>query len=318
MLKGILSKVFGTRHERERKRIQPIVDEINQHYERLQSVSEEELRGQTARFRGILTERTEALEQRVAALKETKRATKEASEREAIDLELGGADGRGGLEKELRDEIAEVLDELLPEAFATVREAGTPAGRLDGAGDRPGADLGHGAVRRAADRRDRPAPGQDRRNGDRRRQDARRHPAAVPQCPWRGGGAPGHGQQLPGPARLAVDGPPVHLPRPHDRLPRRHRALLARAPRGLQRRHHLRDQQRVRVRLPARQHGVLAGAAGAARAELRHRRRGRLDPDRRGPDAAHHLRAGGERERRQVRPAQSPGGGAWSGGRRRS
>ena len=122
MLKGILSKVFGTRHERERKRIQPIVDEINQHYERLQSVSEEELRGQTARFRGILTERTEALEQRVAALKETKRATKEASEREAIDLELGGADGRGGLEKELRDEIAEVLDELLPEAFATVRE----------------------------------------------------------------------------------------------------------------------------------------------------------------------------------------------------
>ncbi len=40
MLKGILSKVFGTRHERERKRIQPIVDEINRHYARLQSVSE--------------------------------------------------------------------------------------------------------------------------------------------------------------------------------------------------------------------------------------------------------------------------------------
>ena len=53
MLKGVLGKVFGTRHERERRRIQPIVDEINEHYARLQGVSEEELRGQTAKFRSI-------------------------------------------------------------------------------------------------------------------------------------------------------------------------------------------------------------------------------------------------------------------------
>src|SRR3989337_2394087 len=43
---GILSGVFGTRHDRERKRVQPIVDEINEYYSRLQGVSEEELRGQ--------------------------------------------------------------------------------------------------------------------------------------------------------------------------------------------------------------------------------------------------------------------------------
>ena len=43
MIKGILSKVFGTRHERERKRVQPIVDAVNEHFRRLQSVSEEEL-----------------------------------------------------------------------------------------------------------------------------------------------------------------------------------------------------------------------------------------------------------------------------------
>jgi len=123
MLKGILSKVFGTRHERERRRIQPIVDEINAHYARLQEASEDELRGQTAKFRQVLAERTDALESRVAELKERKRTTKEPEEREKIDQELGGADGRGGVEKELRDAIAEVLDELLPEAFATVREA---------------------------------------------------------------------------------------------------------------------------------------------------------------------------------------------------
>ena len=92
------------------------------------------------------------------------------------------------------------------------------------------------------------------------------------------------------------------------RLPRRHRALLARAPRRLPGRHHLRHQQRVRLRLPARQHGVLAGAAGPAGARLRHHRRGGLDPHRRGADAADHLGAGGQRGGRQVRPVQPPGG----------
>ena len=57
-------------------------------------------------------------------------------------------------------------------------------------------------------------------------------------------------------------------------------------------RHHLRHELRVRLRLPARQHEGLDRALRAARAQLRHRRRGRLDPDRRGAHAAHHLGPG--------------------------
>ncbi len=123
MLKGVLTNVFGTRHDREKKRVQPIVDQINEEYERLQSVSEEDLQGQTAKFRARLAEETSELEARIAELKEQKKATPDAAAREEIDIELGGADGRGGVEGELRDTVAEVLDELLPEAFATVREA---------------------------------------------------------------------------------------------------------------------------------------------------------------------------------------------------
>jgi preprotein translocase subunit SecA len=123
MLKGVLTNVFGTRHDREKKRVQPIVDQINEEYERLQSVSEEELRAQTAKFRERIAEATSELEARVAELKEQKKGTPEASEREQIDLELGGADGRGGVEGDLREAVADVLDEILPEAFATVREA---------------------------------------------------------------------------------------------------------------------------------------------------------------------------------------------------
>jgi preprotein translocase subunit SecA len=123
MFKRVISAVIGNRHERERKKIQPIVDEINVHYARLKDVSEEELRSQTAKFREILRQRTAELEARVAELKDAKHAASDAVERDRFDSELSGADGRGGAEAALRSEIAEVLDEILPEAFATVREA---------------------------------------------------------------------------------------------------------------------------------------------------------------------------------------------------
>jgi preprotein translocase subunit SecA len=123
MLKRAIAAVMGTRHERERRKIQPIVDAINEHYARLQAVSDDELRGQTARFRETIRERTTEIEARIADLKERKRSAKDAAERERLDSELSGADGRGGAEGELRRLTRDLLDELLPEAFATVREA---------------------------------------------------------------------------------------------------------------------------------------------------------------------------------------------------
>src|SRR5687768_8909658 len=123
MVKTLLTRVFGSRHERERKRVQPIVDEINSHGETLKALSEAELQGQTAKFRAILHERTAEIERRIAELKEQKRIAKDPAEREAVDSELGGADGRGGLEGQLREVIRDALDAILPEAFATVREA---------------------------------------------------------------------------------------------------------------------------------------------------------------------------------------------------
>ena len=123
MLKPLLTAVFGTRHEREMKRVQPIVSEINEEYERLQKVSDEELRAQTGKLRAMIRERTSELEVKVAELKERKKLTADAEERTQIDDELNGPDGRGGVEGELHEALSEVLDEILPEAFATVREA---------------------------------------------------------------------------------------------------------------------------------------------------------------------------------------------------
>jgi preprotein translocase subunit SecA len=123
MLKRVLSAFMGTRHERDRKRIQPILDAIHEQEERLRTMSDEEVRGQTAKFRGLLVERTGELEARAADLREQKRHAADAVERERLDTELSGLDGSGGVEGEIRRATAETLDEILPEAFATVREA---------------------------------------------------------------------------------------------------------------------------------------------------------------------------------------------------
>ncbi|MEO6210355.1 MAG: preprotein translocase subunit SecA [Gemmatimonadaceae bacterium] len=122
MLKKIATTIFGTRHLREMKRVQPIVDAINAEYERLHGVSEEELRAQTAKLRGKIAESARPLEEKIAALREQKHSAPDAEERERIDREINGPDGKGGLEGELRDAIAESLDDILPEAFATARE----------------------------------------------------------------------------------------------------------------------------------------------------------------------------------------------------
>ncbi len=123
MFNKLLGAVFGTRHDRELKRIKPILAEIDEHGQRLASASEDELRAQTVKFRAVITERTQSLQGRIAELKERKRSVADAAERDAIDDQLMGADARGGLEGEYRRAIRDVLDELLPEAFATVREA---------------------------------------------------------------------------------------------------------------------------------------------------------------------------------------------------
>jgi len=74
MVLNLLTKVFGSQNERELKRLQPIVDQINALEPAIQALNDEELKAQTAVFK-----------QRI--------------------------------------EQGESLDDILPEAFATVREA---------------------------------------------------------------------------------------------------------------------------------------------------------------------------------------------------
>src|SRR5216110_3243254 len=111
------TKIFGTRFDRELKRIQPIVDAIHEHEARLKDVGDAELQAQTGKFREAIAERTGAQHADVERLKQAKHDCPDPEERANLTEQLRKA------EQEFVSELQRTLDDLLPEAFATVREA---------------------------------------------------------------------------------------------------------------------------------------------------------------------------------------------------
>ena len=117
MVKSWFTKIVGTRFQREMKRIRPIVDAIHRHEERLKTLSDGELQAQTPKLRGLVAERTGALAAEVERLKRAKHDCPEAEQRAVLSEQLSRA------ESAYVKELQATLNDVLPEAFATVREA---------------------------------------------------------------------------------------------------------------------------------------------------------------------------------------------------
>lgn len=116
MLKA-LRRLFGSKHERDVKQLEPLVAEINGHYEKLQVLSDEQLRAKTEEFRGRLREALQETEGRLTEMRAKLVPDLEGAERERILDEVGE------LEKERDDITDEFLESILPEAFAVVKDA---------------------------------------------------------------------------------------------------------------------------------------------------------------------------------------------------
>jgi preprotein translocase subunit SecA len=113
----LVESVFGTRQAREVKRLMPIVRQIHEHEERLRNVSEAELRGQTAKFRERIAQETGALKADLESVRKAKHECADPVERHRLE------ERAAELEREYKKALAVSMDNLLPEAFATVREA---------------------------------------------------------------------------------------------------------------------------------------------------------------------------------------------------
>src|SRR5438552_3153818 len=111
------TKIFGTRFNRELKRVQPIVDAIHENEVRLKQLGDADLQAQTVKFRETIAQRTGALHAEVERLKQAKHDCPDPAERANLSDQLRR------VEQSFVTELQQTLDDLLPEVFATVREA---------------------------------------------------------------------------------------------------------------------------------------------------------------------------------------------------
>ena len=117
MINTLLGKVFGTKNERVVKGLMPRVAAINALEPQIEKLSDAELRGKTDEFRQRIQERLNRLMAGTAQSAANNPATDADDQDEDFDRIKQA-------EKEQHEAIEEVLDEILPDAFAVVREAG--------------------------------------------------------------------------------------------------------------------------------------------------------------------------------------------------
>ncbi|MCE1166251.1 MAG: preprotein translocase subunit SecA [Bacteroidetes bacterium] len=115
MLK-IISKLFPSKHEKDVKSLQPLVGEINKYYEEYKKFSDDELRAKTAELKERIHEEVREQEEKINELRDKLKEDVPHEERYAIYDELDI------LTKDYYENIKLTLDELLPEAFAVVKD----------------------------------------------------------------------------------------------------------------------------------------------------------------------------------------------------
>ena len=220
MIKNLMTAVFGTRFDRERRRIQPVLDAIHAEEERLRKPERGRAQGPDRRASARAWPKRTVRAQGRARRGPGRPSTPAPTPRSGTSWSSASHE----LELAYKKALAAVLDELLPEAFATVREA---CRRLLGTTVQvTGHDLAWDMV---------PYDVQliggivlhQGKIAEMATGEGKTLVATLPLYLNALTGtrrAPGHGQQLPGPPRLAVDGARLQVPRPHRRLPGRHRA----------------------------------------------------------------------------------------------
>jgi preprotein translocase subunit SecA len=116
---GFFSKMFGgSKSEKDIKDILPLVQQINGHFASYQSLSNDQLRNKTQEFRQRIQEHLRQIDSEIADLN-----------RQADELPFSDITGKDALyqqvdklKKDRDQQIEQVLKQILPEAFAVVKE----------------------------------------------------------------------------------------------------------------------------------------------------------------------------------------------------
>ena len=115
-LDSVLKVFIGDKSEKDVKAIQPIVDKIKAAEKELTNLSLDELRSKTVAFKEKIKEATKEIDQKIIELGKKAEASEDIGEKEDIYAEIDG------LKEESYTVSEDILNEILPEAFAVVKE----------------------------------------------------------------------------------------------------------------------------------------------------------------------------------------------------
>ncbi len=116
-ISNLSKKLFGTKHDRDIKAILPLVEQTNKHFATYASLSHDELRGKTIEFRGRIKAHLAGIDADIARLREQANDAKTSiSKKEQFFEQIDK------FKKDRDQHIEDVLMDVLPEAFAVVKE----------------------------------------------------------------------------------------------------------------------------------------------------------------------------------------------------
>ncbi len=115
MLK-IIARLFGTKADRDLKELNPYVGLVREEYEKLQGLSHDELREKSAALKEIIAGRLKGIDDEIEQLRQNAVAESDVDVKEGIFKKVDE------LELERNKQLEVVLLEILPQAFAIVKE----------------------------------------------------------------------------------------------------------------------------------------------------------------------------------------------------
>jgi preprotein translocase subunit SecA len=113
-----MSSLFGSKSDRDLKDVKPLVAQINEEYAKLQNLSHDELRSKTQYFQKVITDYLKEINTNIDELKASADIdpAMDADDKEKIYNEVDK------LIKDRDAKLEEVLNQILPQAFAVVKE----------------------------------------------------------------------------------------------------------------------------------------------------------------------------------------------------
>ncbi|MDF1696548.1 MAG: preprotein translocase subunit SecA [Saprospiraceae bacterium] len=112
----IFKNLFGTKYDRDVKLYSPIVEEINRHFESYSNLSDDELRNKSLDFKKRIAEHLAGVDQDIETVEQDAANESDLNQKEVLFNQIDE------LKKDRDKHLEEVLKNILPEAFAVVKE----------------------------------------------------------------------------------------------------------------------------------------------------------------------------------------------------